>query len=371
MRHDLICLCHLRWDSIYQRPQHLMSRFARERRVFFVDGLATSTGQASFAVGKREQGLWVATPHVPAGMSESDISATLRGFIDGLFATYDIHDYVLWYYTPMALGCTRHLLPGARAVIYDCMDELSLFADGLPAIKERELELFRHADLVFTGGPSLYEAKSRQHPHVYAFPSSVDAAHFAQARHTLPEPGDQVPIARPRIGYYGVLDERVDLDLLDAVATARPAWHLVMIGPVAKIDPRRLPHQANIHYLGAKAYRDLPAYLAGWEVAMMPFARNDATRFISPTKTLEYLAAGKAVVSTAIRDVVRPYGEQGLVQIADMPDEFVRAIEAALRMDAAAHIENVDRLLANLSWDRTWEGMARLVEGAGEGRGAN
>ncbi len=370
MSHDLVCLCHLRWDAVYQRPQHLMSRFARERRVFFVDGLATSTGRAYFEVGKRAQGLWVATPYVPAGMSEADISETLRGFIDNLFATYDIRDYVLWYYTPMAMGCTRQLLSGARAVVYDCMDELSLFADGLPAIKERELELFRHADLVFTGGQSLYEAKRRQHPRVYPFPSSVDQAHFASARHTLPEPGDQAPIARPRCGYYGVIDERLDLALLDAVAVARPAWQLVMIGPVAKVDPRRLPRRANIHYLGAKAYSDLPAYLAGWDVAVMPFARNDATRFISPTKTLEYLAAGKAVVSTAIRDVVRPYGEQGLVQIADTPDEFVRAIERAMQLDAAEHLGKVDRFLANLSWDHTWECMARLVEDAVAGRTA-
>lgn len=368
MTHDVVCLCHLRWDSPYQRPHHLMRRCAQDRRVFFVDGLAVAPGPAHFAVGKRERGLSVATPYVPDGLPESAISATLRGFIDDLVAAHDIRDYVLWYYTPMALGCTRQLLPGARAVVYDCMDELSLFSDGSPEVKEREAELFRHADLVFTGGQSLYEVKRRQHPHVYAFPSSVDAAHFARARHPLPEPGDQAPIPHPRLGYYGVVDERLDLDLLAAVATARPAWQLVVIGPVAKIDPRALPRRDNIHYLDQKAYSDLPAYLAGWDVALMPFARNDATRFISPTKTLEYLAAGKAVVSTAIRDVVRPYGEQGLVRIAGAPDQFVRAVEEAMRMDTAEHVRKVDTLLANTSWDRTWGGMARLIEGAGRGQ---
>src|SRR5690606_28943889 len=103
-----------------------------------------------------------------------------------------------------------------------------------------------------------------------------------------------------RIGYAGVIDERIDLVLLDQVARARPDYQFVMLGPIAKIDPATLPQRGNIHYLGSKKYADLPRYLAGWDVAMMPFALNDATRFISPTKTPEYLAAGRRVVSTAI-----------------------------------------------------------------------
>jgi UDP-galactopyranose mutase len=186
---------------------------------------------------------------------------------------------------------------------------------------------------MFAGGQSLYEAKRDQHNNIYAFPSSVDVAHFAQARSVTEEPADQASIPHPRLGFFGVVDERMDIQLLSDVATARPDWHFVIVGPVVKIDPATLPQQANIHYLGGKSYQELPSYLAGWDVAMLPFARNESTQFISPTKTPEYLAAGKPVVSTSIRDVVRPYGQQGMVRIADSPIDFVAAAEAAMRED--------------------------------------
>jgi UDP-galactopyranose mutase len=279
--------------------------------------------------------------------------------IDELIATRKLRNFVSWYYSPMPLGFTRHLRP--VATVYDCMDELSAFAGASPLLREREQELFRRADLVFTGGQSLYEAKRDQHARVYAFPSSIDAAHFGRARATLPEPDDQAGIPRKRLGYFGVVDERMDLELLAGVADARPDWQLVMIGPVVKIDPASLPRRANIHWLGGKAYRDLPAYIAGWDLAMMPFARNESTRFISPTKTPEYLAAGKPVVSTSIRDVVRPYGARNLVSIADTPAQFVAAVEAELRRDRAAWLAEVDAFLAGNSWDATWERMERLI----------
>src|SRR5918998_4520417 len=261
----------------------------------------------------------------------------LTGMIDRLFSERSIREQVLWYYTPMALVFTRHLRP--LATIYDCMDELSAFRGAPPALRSREAELFRRADLVFTGGHSLYEAKRDKHPAVYAFPSSIDRAHFAQARERVSEPADQAPLPGPRLGFFGVLDERFDTELLDAAAAARPEWQFVMIGPVVKIDPASLPKRENIHYLGGKQYAELPAYLSGWDVALMPFARNESTRFISPTKTPEYLAAGRAVVSTSIRDVVRPYGEQALVHIADAPEEFVAAVEKAMSEDAAARMQ--------------------------------
>jgi UDP-galactopyranose mutase len=222
--------------------------------------------------------------------------------------------------------------------------------------------LFRRADLVFTGGHSLYEAKRGNHRNVYAFPSSVDADHFAQARHAQPDPDDQQQIPHPRLGFYGVIDERMDLDLLEAVADLRPEWQFVMIGPVVKIDAASLPRRANIHYLGARGYADLPWYLAGWDAAIMPFAHNEATRFISPTKTLEYLAAGRPVISTSIRDVVAPYARQGLVRIADTPLDFSNAIERALGEDPAPRLRAVDTFLTTTSWQRTWREMQALIE---------
>jgi UDP-galactopyranose mutase len=225
-----------------------------------------------------------------------------------------------------------------------------------------EANLLARADLVFTGGQSLYEAKRGQHPRVFAFPSSVDAAHFARARREIEDPADQAAIPHPRLGFFGVIDERMDLDLLAAVADARPDWHLAIIGPVVKVDPALLPKRANIHYLGKKDYQELPAYLAGWDVALLPFAINESTRFISPTKTPEYLAAGKPVVSTPIRDVVRPYGMRGLVHIAATADDFVQAIAQALAEDGDARMQRADAFLAQESWDRTWERMRRLIE---------
>jgi UDP-galactopyranose mutase len=262
----------------------------------------------------------------------------------------------------MALPVTTGLTPAV--VVYDCMDELSNFAGAPQRLRDLERELFACADVVFTGGQSLYEAKRSRHANVHAFPSSVDVKHFAQARANLAPPGDQAEIPRPRIGFFGVIDERMDYDLLGGVAAARPDWSLVLIGPTAKVDPSALPRAANIHYLGPKPYASLPAYIASWDVAMMPFARNDATRFISPTKTPEYLAAGKPVVSTSIRDVVRPYGQQGLARIADTVDEFVAGVTAALEDDAAERIRAADAFLTHTSWDGTWTRMRQLVEDA-------
>jgi UDP-galactopyranose mutase len=356
---DILCFSHLRWDFVYQRPNHLMSRWARERRVFFIEEPIFDAESARIEVSQREDGLSIVTPHLPPDTPQERWTMLLQPLLDTLLREQHIQQYVAWYYTPLALGFSKHLTP--LATVYDCMDELSAFAKAPPELRAAEAELLTRADLVFTGGQSLYEAKRSQHPRAYAFPSSVDVAHFAQARSAAAEPDDQREIARPRLGFFGVLDERMDRDLLAELADARPDWQLILIGPVAKIAPEDLPQRPNIHYLGGKAYAELPRYLAGWDVALMPFARNEATRFISPTKTPEYLAAGRPVVSTSITDVVRPYGEQGLVRIADTAPEFVAAVEAVLAHDRAAWLHQVDAFLAQMSWDRTWSEMRSLV----------
>lgn len=366
---DLVCLSHLRWNFVYQRPQHLLSRCAKQRRVFFIEEpIFGPHSTARLDISRHKSGVWVVVPHLPEGMSKEAIVAAQQVLIDELFAEHDLSQYILWYYTPLAMAFTRHLEP--LVVVYDCMDELSLFAGAPPALKECEAELFKRADLVFTGGQSLYEVKRNQHPNVYAFPSSIDRGHFAQARNFIEEPADQADIPHPRLGFFGVIDERMDLELLGCIAEARPDWHLVIIGPVVKIDPAILPRHDNIHYLGGKAYQDLPQYIAGWDVALLPFARNESTRFISPTKTPEYLAAGKPVVSTSIRDVVRPYGQLGLVRIADTAAEFVAAAEAAMNENPneSGWLRQVDAFLMQISWDRTWANMMQLVESAISGR---
>jgi UDP-galactopyranose mutase len=358
---DLVCLSHLRWNFVFQRPQHLMTRAARDRRVFFIEEpvFDASAGRQSVEIYSPVANVHVVVPHLAHPAATVIDGERQRMVVDELLRAFDVSDYVLWYWTPMSLGCTRHLRP--RAIVFDCMDELSGFAGAPPALRQMERELIARADVMFTGGVSLYEAKRTLHPNVFPFPSSVDAPHFARARGIERDPVDQAAIPHPRIGFFGVIDERMDLGLLAGVADRRPDWHLVLLGPTCKIDPAALPARANIHYLGMKPYEQLPDYLAGWDAAMLPFARNDATRFISPTKTPEYLAAGCPVVSTSIRDVVRPYAELGLAHIADDPDAFVRATAAAMREDAAVRQQKVEAVLAGNSWDSTWARMNTVI----------
>ena len=363
---DLVCFSHLRWDFVYQRPQHLLSRFAKERRVFFVEEPMFGDEPTRMDVSAREDNLFVVVPHLnhseAAARNADDLISEQLAL---LFADKEIKNYVFWYYTPMAMEFSGDLKP--LATIYDCMDELSLFKFAPPALLSNEEKLFAKSDVVFTGGQSLYEAKRTRHKNIWAFPSSIDVAHFKKARAVTEEVADQSSIPHPRLGFIGVIDERIDLELLRQSAEMRPGWHFVMIGPVVKISEEELPKAANIHYLGKKDYAELPAYIAGWDAALMPFAINDSTKFISPTKTPEFLAAGKAVVSTAIRDVVRPYGEKGLVHIATTAEEFVAAIEKALGENRAERLEKVDRFLLQTSWDNTWRAMSELVvEAAGK-----
>ncbi len=359
---DLVCFSHLRWDFVYQRPQHLLSRCAKNRRVFYIEEPVFGNSSMRLDVRETYEGVYVVVPQLPDGLrSEIAITAVMKEMTYRLFLEHAIDEYAFWYYTPMALRFTSHFNP--LVSVYDCMDELSAFKDSPSDLPSLEKELFRRVDLVFTGGQSLYEAKRNQHRAVYAFPSSIDVSHFGKARSLSTDPSDQANIPHPRLGFFGVIDERFDRELLDQVATRRPDWQFVIIGPIVKIDPETLPQHRNIHYLGAKKYDELPAYLAGWDIALLLFARNDSTRFISPTKTPEYLAAGKPVISTSIRDVVRPYGEQKLVEIADTPDEFIYAAEKILSTSNQSEwLARVDAFLGNVSWDKTWKQMSDLID---------
>lgn len=358
---DVICFSHLRWNFVFQRPQHLLSRAAQQRRVFFVEEPVFHSGTRSHvAVTKAQPHVHVIVPHLAESDRSRDIDVQ-RELLDGVIASEQIRPEVLWYYTPMSLRFSDHL--EAPAIVYDCMDELSNFAGAPPGLREAERTLLTRAGLVFTGGRSLYEAKKHLHKNIHPFPSSVDVPHFATARaDDRPEPQDQVNIPHPRIGFFGVIDERLDRELIDGLARIRPHYQLVLLGPIVKIDRSSLPHAPNIHYLDQKTYAELPQYLGGWDVAMLPFARNDATRYISPTKTPEYLAGGRPVVSTSITDVVHPYGDLGLARIADTPEEFANAIDAALNEDPAARLVAADTLLATMSWDATWQAMSDHIE---------
>jgi glycosyltransferase involved in cell wall biosynthesis len=370
---DLVCFSHLRWNFVFQRPQHLMSRFARQRRVFYVEEPIfeeASSPEARTWICP-ETGVHIVTMHLPQRLGASWPTAA-QALVQELYDANDIHDPISWFYTPMALDYFPATL-GSSLIVYDCMDELSGFAGADPRLHENEEKLMKAAHVVFTGGVSLFEAKRAHCRRAYPFPSGVDMKHFAKAR-SIPngnDPEDQAAIPRPRLGFAGVIDERMDLDLVAKAAALKPDWSWVMLGPVAKIDPASLPQAPNLHWLGMKAYKDLPAYFHGWKVGLMPFALNDATRFISPTKTPEYLAAGLPVVSTPIRDVVRPYGELGLARIAATPADFVVACDEAMKSGMGLKWrERVDEYLKTVSWDSVWEGMNRMISSSPTARPA-
>lgn len=363
VRPTLLCLSHLRWGFVYQRPQHVMSRLAKDYDVlFFEEPLRGVCNDPWLEQTRPAEGVTVLVPHLPEGLEPMQSIDAQRSLLDAYLAKHDLSHLLLWYFTPMSLDFTAHL--EGQVTIFDCMDELSAFKGAPKELVEKEQQLMHRADVVFTGGYSLWETKSKLHANVHAVPSSVDLNHFAVARQPLLQPLDQAAIAHPRLGFFGVIDERFDIALISELARRRPEWQIVLVGPVVKIDPAALPRHPNIHYLGSKDYSQLPAYLAGWDVALMPFALNESTRYISPTKTPEYLAGGCPVVSSPIVDVIRGYGDAGVVEIAASVDEFIAAIEGILddHHDAAAFTRRVDAVLEGMSWDKTCAEMKEQIE---------
>jgi UDP-galactopyranose mutase len=370
-RYTIVAFSHLRWNFVYQRPQHLLSRLAARRPVFFIEEPELdSNGPVRLDRSTPHPGVTVLRPRTPLaepGFHPKQIEL-LRPLIRELAGELNDSTILAWLYTPMAVPLIQELEPDV--VVYDCMDELSLFRGAPPELLTNEAALLDRADVMFTGGPSLYRAKQSRHSNVHCFPSSVDAAHFRRGRPggvPVAEAADQAGIPHPRLGFYGVIDERLDLELIDATAAARPDWHIVLVGPVVKIDPETLPHRPNIHYFGQRSYDELPQYLSGWDVCLLPFARNDSTRFISPTKTLEYMAAELPIVSTPITDVAEPYGD--IVYLGATPEEFLAACEAALAADAAERDRRVTlmrKVLSGTSWDVTVSAMEELLGAAME-----
>ena len=368
--YSLVVFSHLRWDFVFQRPQHLLSRLAQRHHVLFIEEPIHQPDAAPhWQLASPAINVTVARLHTPEpapGFHDAHI-AMIGQLAPELLRDKKIDKYVLWLYTAQALPHAQALAAthAPEAVVYDCMDELSAFLNAPRELLDREAELMRWADLVFTGGPSLYQAKRTRHPHVFCFPSSVDAAHFRGAQGAIPEADDQASLPHPRLGFYGVIDERFDVALLGEMAAAHPEWQLVLVGPVVKIAPDTLPRNPNIHYMGMRSYEHLPSYLAGWDVCLLPFALNDATRFISPTKTLEYMAAERPIVSTPITDVEQPYGE--IVYIGAGPQGFITCCEEALASDATERERRytaMRKVLAQTSWERTAHSMEALIDEA-------
>jgi glycosyltransferase involved in cell wall biosynthesis len=360
---DIVCFCHLRWNFVYQRPQHILSRFSRYCRIFFIEEPMYDSDTNFLDTSNKETNIWIIQPHLQPGLSSAEVSEEQVRLLKDLFSFLEVKEAIAWYYTPMALNLKASFEP--KLVVFDCMDELSAFKYAPPELIQKEQELLKLADIVFTGGYSLYQAKKNKHHNIYLFPSSIDRKHFNKARSINTDPVDQQNIPHPRIGFFGVIDERMDIRLLNDIAIERPGWNFIFIGPVVKIDPATLPSYPNIHYLGPKSYKELPEYISGWDVAIMPFAMNESTRYISPTKTPEYLAAGKPVVSTPIHDVVKMYGKDGLVAIAGNTKDFINALQRCIEMDHSDDwLKRVDKFLEQDSWDITCEKMMQHINTA-------
>jgi UDP-galactopyranose mutase len=331
--------------------------------VFYFEEPIFTPGECFLKYTETCSGVIVLTPHLPSfGDPQLQVGQQKKLLDDLLVAQAEEQELIFWYYTPMALQFSGHIQPAF--CVYDCMDELSAFRFAPTALGSRERELLDRADIVFTGGRSLYHAKKGLHRNIHCFPSSIDKVHFSRARlmSSADEPADQVEIPHPRVGFFGVIDERMDMALVSFLANSAPELQIVMIGPLAKIDATDLPRAANLHWLGHKKYEELPHYLGSWACGIMPFAINESTRFISPTKTPEFLSAGLPLVSTRIADVVEPYGLLGLVSVADNPEEFLAATRYAIATrNDPARLEKCDKYLADKSWDRTFEEISRLI----------
>ncbi len=358
----LLCLSHLRWDFVYQRPQHLLTRFSEIFSTYFLEEpMHDAEEEAYLHISKRLPNLWVVVPHIQAGLSKAAEKLVMKQLMEKFMEKEDGEDFLFWYYTPMALSFTEQLNPAL--IVYDCMDELSLFKNAPAELKDLEKRLMAKSDVVFTGGHSLYEAKKHQHANIHAFPSSIDKKHFVKARTNKVQPEDQAQVEGIKLGFYGVIDERFDIALIKEIADARPTWNFMLIGPVIKINRDNLPNNKNIHYLGQKSYDQLPSYLSGWDIALIPFMLNDSTKFISPTKTPEYLSAGRPVVSTAIRDVVNPYAKNKLVHIGYTAEDFIESIESELNnKNDKQWLAKVDSFLSKNSWDNTCASMITCIQ---------
>lgn len=351
-KYDMIVFCHLRWDFVYQRPQHLISRMSQNLKVLLIEEpIAYDPGEENSAnLNVIHDNLHVLQPKV------KDIESIIT-IIPQYIKNSD--PLLGWFYSASFTPLLD--LFEFETIVYDCMDELTLFKGAPEHLLAQEKYLMANADIVFTGGKSLYESKKQHHSNVYCFPSSVDQKHFAQALNGVAIPQDISHLREPVVGYFGVIDERIDLQLLHETARKMPNVSFVMIGPLAKIDQSDLPQEDNIHYLGMRAYNELPNYLKGFDIAMMPFAINDATKYISPTKTLEYMAAGKPIISTKITDVVRDYSI--CVNLIETADEFCEAITYLFEKSdqLSLQLEYYD-ILQNTSWDVTAAKMQSIIK---------
>lgn len=361
----IIVFSHLRWNFVWQRPQQFLSRFAAMHPILFVEEpiFDLAEGEAPRPeIHQAQENVTTLALHVPPVASQHQLETWRREAVRNAIAQQPqpqlFNDPILWYYSPMDFSWTINHFNG-HTVVYDCMDELSLFHGAPKELVEEEGKLLRRADIVFVGGKNLADKKREQHNNVHFFGCGVEYQHFSQAQQQGDVPADIKDLPRPIIGWFGVIDERMNYELLAKMARLRPEWSFVLVGPVVKVDPASLPQAANIHWVGQREYRELPLYCRGYDVCMMPFALNESTRYINPTKALEYLATGRPVISTPVQDVVAQYQET--IAIAGTAEEFIAEIESALANKSERIDRGIERAKA-CSWEATVAQMNQLIK---------
>ncbi len=354
---SVIVHCHLRWDFVWQRPQQIFSRLAAHHPIAFVEEPMWQEGERRLDVSEPFTNVARIIPVLSASQKKDDsdiqFAAVLpllrRGLTEHPLLRGRFTSPIQWFYSPLT---APSFLDGFDAVgtVYDCMDELAQFRFAPPALREREQLLISRSDVVFTGGYQLFQSKSRYHNNVHFYGCGVDAEHYRKARLAETElPNEVVNLPKPIFGYFGVIDERLDYALLTQLAREMPHASIVMVGPFAKVEKQSLPNLPNIHWLGQRSYADLPALVKSFNVCLMPFALNEATQYVNPTKTLEYMAAGKPVVSTAVPDVLHHFTP--IVDVALTADEFVTAVRRAAFSPRADLIEQGIERANRASWD--------------------
>lgn len=362
--YGIIVFSHLRWEFVWQRPQQILSRLANSNPVLFIEepmyDLAPGDNP-NISLFHAATNISVASPHFPVGQAASagELQQMVKNAIESV-GSAAFGRPLLWYYNPTMADWSMDLVDH-RGVVYDCMDELAQFDYAPDGLIESESRLIEKADIVFAGGYELWLKKRKQHKNAHFFGCGVEYGHFAQAQDAeLEIPSDVTGLPSPVIGWFGVIDERFDCDLLREAATLRPDWSFVMVGPVVKIDPSVLPRGHNIHWLGQRAYAELPGYCKAFDACMMWFALNDATEFINPTKALEYLATGKPVFATAVRDVVRQYTE--VINICATARQLVNSMELALASDQSQQRQMGIEMAKASSWEAAVARMKHLME---------
>jgi glycosyltransferase involved in cell wall biosynthesis len=357
--YSLIVHCHLCWDWVWQRPQQFLSRLSARHRILFVETVGPDPQLAApYARFREAEGfpnITLLRIQFPTGQwsdgrfVDRERRRLVQEALKSELLAGQFQNPVQWFYDPMAVAAFGGRMDEA-ATVYDCMDELSKFKGAPPVIVERERKLLALADVVFTGGRKMFEAKSRFNANCHFYGCGVDVNHFGKARdESTRVPDDLAHLKKPVLGYFGVVDERMDYELVAKLADANPDWSVAIIGPAIKVDPGQFPQRPNLHWLGGRDYQALPACCKGFDVCLMPFAMNEHTEFINPTKSLEYMATARPIVSSAVPDVISNFGS--VVKIARSHDEFIAHCRQAAASPDREAIERGLKMASENSWE--------------------